>query len=395
VAQRHGPTDTPDPLWRKTLMKIARPDACPVQEKFAATRKELSVALIERDAEVDLILTALVASENVLLVGPPGCAKSLLLDSLMNWMSGKRFSILLNRFTTPEEVLGPISVNGLKADVYRRVTAGKLPEADLCFLDEVFKASSAILNVLLKILNERTYEVGDGTIVKVPLKLAVAASNEWPTPETGKELAALFDRFLLRKTVRPILTIAGRKRLLWSRDHTPALSTSITPAEVDKAHADALALPWTDEAREATEVILRELNKEGIQPGDRRQFKAIGVAQAFAWLNGAGRVEPEHLEVYAHCLWDAPEEQPEKVAQVVARIANPTGMRLNALLLECEQVLAATDVRNLAQAATATAKLQEIDKQLGALKCDGRVERARGYVKEQIKKIRLGSIDAI
>src|SRR5262245_42112642 len=144
-------------------MKIARPDPCPVQEKFAATRKELSVALIERDPEIDLILTALVAQENVLLVGPPGCAKSLLLDSLMRWLHGKRFSILLNRFTTPEEVLGPISVSGLKADVYRRVTAGQTAEADPCIPDGVFKASSAILNVLLKILNERTYEVGDGT----------------------------------------------------------------------------------------------------------------------------------------------------------------------------------------------------------------------------------------
>jgi MoxR-like ATPase len=376
-------------------MKIATPAACPVQEKFLATRKELAAALIERDDEVDLALTALVAQENVLLVGPPGCAKSLLLDSLMRWMSGRRFSVLLNRFTTPEEVLGPISVSGLKADVYRRVTAGKLPEADLCFLDEVFKASSAILNVLLRLLNERAYEVGDGTTVQVPLKLAVAASNEWPSPETGKELAALFDRFVLRKSVRPILTAAGRQRLLWERDHTPTLSTRITPAEVGRAHADALALPWTDEAREATEAILRELAREGVQPGDRRQFKAIGVAQAFAYLCGAGRVEPEHLGAYAHVLWDAPEEQPEKVAQVVARIANPTGMRLNALLLEAEQVLAATDVRQLAQAATATAKLQEIDRQLAALRSDARVERARGYVRDQVRKIKLASIEAI
>src|SRR5437660_7166312 len=149
-------------------MKAFKPEVCPIQEKFAATRKELSAALIERDDEVDLVLTALVAQEHVLLVGPPGCAKSLLLDSLMSWMHGRRFSILLNRFTTPEEVLGPISVSGLKSDVYRRVTTGKLPEAELVFLDEIWKSSSAILNTLLKILNERTYEVGDGTTVKVP-----------------------------------------------------------------------------------------------------------------------------------------------------------------------------------------------------------------------------------
>src|SRR3954466_6523558 len=228
-------------------MKIATTEASPLQEKFAATRGELSAALIERDEEIDLVLTALVAQEPVLLVGQPGCAKSLLLDALMGWMHGKRFSILLNRFSTPEEVLGPISVTGLKSDVYRRVTAGKLPEADLAFLDEVFKASSAILNTLLKILNERTHEVGDGTSIEVPLKLCVAAGNEWPSPETGKELSALFDRFALRKSVRPILTAAGRQRLLWHRDHTPKLSTSVTPAEVDQAHREARKLPWTDE----------------------------------------------------------------------------------------------------------------------------------------------------
>ncbi len=378
-------------------MKLLKPETpvTPLQRKFAATRDELAAALIERDAEVDLVLTALVARENVLLVGPPGCAKSLLLDALMTWLRGRKFSILLNRFTTPEEVLGPISVTGLKSDVYRRVTTGKLPEADLCFLDEVFKASSAILNVLLKLLNERTYEVGDGTAVQVPLRLAVAASNEWPSPDTGKELGAIFDRFCLRKSVRPIVTQAGRQRLLWGGDHTPALSTTLTPAEVDQAHAAAAKLPWTPDAQAALETILRELAKEGVQPGDRRQFKAVGVARAFAYLCGADRVDPEHLEILAHVLWDSPEEQPAKAAQVVARVANPTGMRLTALLLEAEQILAATDVRQLAQAATATAKLQEIDRQLAGLTGHGRVEKARAFVKDQVRKIKLASIEAI
>src|SRR5215204_4840475 len=206
-------------------MKIVRDrEACPLQAKFTCARREMAEALIERDSEIDLVLTGLVARENVLLVGNPGTAKSMLLDSLMSWMKGRKLSILLNRFTAPEEVLGTISVAGLKSDVYRRVTTGKLPEADLAFIDEVFKGSSAILNVMLKILNERTYEVGDGTVVKVPLRLAVGASNEWPSPETGKELAALLDRFCLRKSVRPILTASGRQRLLWGGNHTPKLS---------------------------------------------------------------------------------------------------------------------------------------------------------------------------
>jgi MoxR-like ATPase len=376
-------------------MKAFESETNPLQTKFEATRRELGEALIERADEIDLVLTGLIAQEHVLLVGTPGTAKSLLLDALMSWMRGRKFSILLNRFTTPEEVLGPISVVGLKADVYRRVTTGKLPEADLAFLDEIFKSSSAILNTLLKILNERVYEVGDGTTIKVPLKLCVAASNEWPHPENGKELAAVFDRFVLRKSVRPILTQVGRKRLLWGADHTPKLSTSITATEVEQAHNEAKELPFSEEACEATEAILRELHKEGIVPGDRRQFKAVGVARAYAWLNGAEQVEPEHLEILAHVLWDSPEEQPEKVAQVIGRIANPTGMRLNQLLLECEQILSTADVRNLAQAATAAAKLGEIDKTLASLKGNGRVERARLYVREQVKKLKLASIEAI
>src|SRR5262249_21068596 len=95
----------------------------------------------------------------------------------------------------PGRLAGPISIAGLKEDRYRRVTTGKLPEADLAFLDEIFKASSAILNTLLRLLNERVFENGDGPFVKVPLKLAVAAANEWPqSQEGGKELGALFDR---------------------------------------------------------------------------------------------------------------------------------------------------------------------------------------------------------
>ena len=377
-------------------MKLAKLADRPIQEKFLTTRRELSAALIERDEEIDLVLTALIAQEHPLLVGPPGTAKSLLLDSLMTWMHGKKFTVLLTKFSTPEELFGPISVAGLKEDKFRRITTGKLPEAEGGFIDEVFKGSSAILNTLLRLLNERVFDAGDGTLVKVPLKICVAASNEWPQQfEGGKELNALFDRFLLRKSVRPILSASSRQRLLWHRDHRPKLSTSITPAEIDQAHTEAMTLKWSADAMGTLEMILRELAKEGVQPGDRRQFKSISAAQAFAYLNGADRVEPEHLEVLAHTLWDDPQEQPEKVAQIVAKVANPAGMRINQLLLEAEQVLTTTDVRQLAQAATATAKLQEIDKQLAVLKSDGRLERARSYLREQIKRIKLASIEAI
>src|SRR4051794_8347719 len=171
------------------------PDPHPAREKLAAARRELSSALIEREDEVDLVLTALISNEHVLLVGPPGCGKSLLLDSVLSWTGGTKFSILLTKFSTVEELMGPVSLTALKADKYLRVTTGRLPEADYAFVDEVWKASSAILNTLLRILNERTFDAGDGVVRTVPLKLCVAASNEWPSPETGKELTALLDRF--------------------------------------------------------------------------------------------------------------------------------------------------------------------------------------------------------
>jgi MoxR-like ATPase len=372
-----------------------RPDPDLLQEKFAAARRELAAALIERDDEIDAVLTALVANEHALFVGPPGTAKSLLLDSVLAWTGGRKFSILLTKFSVPEEVCGAVSLAALKEDRFVRVTTGKLPEADLAFIDEVFKASSAILNTLLKILNERVYDCGDGVARTVPLKLCVAASNEWPAPETARELSALFDRFLLRRAVAPIRSQAGRQRLLWTRDHTPTFSTTLTPEEIDGARTAAGRLPWSDAARQAFEAVLRDLVREGIQPGDRRQFKTVGVVQAYAYLCGATAVAPEHLEIAAHTLWEDPAEQPLKVEQAIRRIANPTGMRVNQLLLEAEQVLGSCDARNLADAAKAAAKLAEIDRQFASLRANERLDRARDHVRRELKKLKLASIEAI
>ena len=377
-------------------MKLIRSDVTgrdAIRETFAAARAAACGALVERDDEVDLALTALVAGEHALLVGPPGCGKSLLLDTLLALTGGTKFSVLLTKFTVPEEVVGPVSLAGLKADRYVRVTAGKLPEAEYCFLDEVFKGSSAILNTLLKVLNERVYDAGGGPR-PVPLKLCVAASNEWPCPETGKELAALFDRFLLRTAVSPVRTAAGRKRLLWGDVPRPAAAV-LTSADVDSARAAAAALPWSADAKDALEAVLKELAKEGVRPGDRRQRKTVGAVRAFAYLAGADRVKPEHLEVARHCLWDDPHEQPQVAARVIARVANPAGMRVSQLLLEADQVAAAADARDLAAAATAAAKLGEIDRQLSALAGDARADRARAHVRDQLTALKLASIAAV
>ena len=369
------------------------PDAARAQ--FALARRELSAALVERDDEVDLLLTALVAGEHALLVGPPGCGKSLLLDSLLSVCGGSKFGVLLTKFTTPEEVVGPVSLAALKEDRYVRVTAGKLPEAEFAFLDEVFRGSSAILNTLLKILNERTFDAGDGVARKVPLKLCVGAANAWPGGESGRELHALADRFLLRKEVEPVRSRAGRRRLLWSGGGTPSFAASISPAELGSARSTAAALPWSADARDALESVLDELRREGVRPGDRRQARSVGAARAAAYLAGADRVEPEHLEVLRHCLWDDPEGQPAVAARVVAKVANPPGMRAAMLLAEADGLSAAADPRDLAAAATAAAKLAEVGRQLAALRSCPRVEAARAHVRDQIKELKLASIAAV
>src|SRR5262245_14862981 len=120
-----------------------------IRTRFEAARTSLSAVLVDRDDEIDRALTSLLAGEHLLLVGPPGCGKSLLLDSLLAWLGGRKFSALLTRFTVPEELFGPISLASLKEDRFRRVTTGMLPESDFVFLDEIFRGSSAITNTLL------------------------------------------------------------------------------------------------------------------------------------------------------------------------------------------------------------------------------------------------------
>lgn len=364
-------------------------------QRFSVVRSALATSLVERDEEVDLCLTALVAGEHLLLVGPPGLAKSALLDGLLACTTGQKFSALLTKYTQPEELFGPLSLAALKADRYVRVTTGRLPEAEFAFLDEIWKASSAILNTLLKLLNERTYDAGDGVARVVPLRLCVAASNEWPDPESGKELAAAFDRFLIRKAVRPVRSVVGRQRLLWDAFERPRVEHSLTSADLDEARREASELPWSTQAREVLEAILKGLVREGIRPGDRRQVKCVAAVRAFAWLAGAEAVQPEHLEVAQHILWDSPEEQPQKVARVIAKIANPSGMRIAQLLVEADEIVSATETRNLADAAKAAAKLGEIERQLAGIASDARAEKASRHVKDQIKSLRLASLDAV
>lgn len=263
---------------------------------------------------------------------------------------------------------------------------------NMCMTHNCFKASSAILNTTLKILNERTFANGR-TVEKCPLQLCLAASNEWPGEQ--EELGALFDRFLYRKNVNAIKTRQGLDSLLWTDNLEPKLTTTITPAEIETGRKAVQALPLSEAAREAFLHIVREVRTEGVFPGDRRLRKSVAACRASAWLDGADEVQPDHLEVLSDILWDDPQEQPLKVAQVVGKVANPVGMQVNSLLMEVEQILQGCDATDLAQAATATSKLQDVVKRLKNCGANGRAKKASDYVSGEIKRLKLAAVESL
>ena len=162
----------------------------------------ISQDMHEREEIIAVSLLGALSGQNTFLYGPPGTAKSLISRRLASaFDKPSYFECLMNRFTTPEEVVGPVSIKALKEDQYTRKTHGYLPEAEFAFLDEIWKSSPAILNTLLTLINEHTFRNGE-ELVGVPLKALIAASNETPEPNQG--LDALYDRFIIRMLVPPI-----------------------------------------------------------------------------------------------------------------------------------------------------------------------------------------------
>lgn len=358
-----------------------------LQDLFFEARESFNAALIERTQEIDIALTALLCKEHSLFIGPVGTAKSLLMDALAALLgvpAHEKFKILFTKFTTPEEVFGPIDPNKMIDKVnpmFFRHTAGKFPEAKVAIFEEVFKASSAILNTLLMGLNEGIYINGDGVHRKIPVLTCIGASNELPNDaDGGQELTAFRDRFLFCKIVKTVRGQSNVDRLLGipvegltfpNRDHTPQFQRTITTQEVFDARSAAADLPYTQEAKDAFMEILSTLAKaHNIHPGDRRKYKSVQAVQAYAFMNKATSVEIDHLEILSHILWEDPTSQ-QAVFDVVARIANPVGASITSLLIQTEEI-----IQGPKTAVEKETKLNEIEKKLKDIKKDPRKKAA-------------------
>lgn len=371
------------------MSQIALAKTATPHDAITAVRTELKARFIERDEVVDGILAALIAQQHVLLLGPPGTAKSAIVNAVTASITGAScFSWLVTKFSTPEELFGPVSLAGLQQDRFARITAGKLPEAHVGFIDEVFKASSAILNALLSLANERVFH-NDGDAVACPLVTLVGASNELPQTDDG--LDALFDRFLLRLDVHYVRDRGAQVAML--RGTRAQAGAAMSLSELQQATEEAAAIELSDELLTLLLDIKVKAEEEGFIASDRRWRAMLDVLRARAWLEGDGAVNEDHVvDVVPDCLWRNPKERPA-IAAIVGSVANPSAARIVEIVDAAKQV-----VRDLGPATTANAneraewlmnaslaqsQLEEMGAELDKLssKCRGtRIEAAKATV---------------
>jgi MoxR-like ATPase len=362
--------------------------------KLQPVRDELSRCLIERDEQIEMLLLGLLSGQNVCFVGPPGTAKSLMVDSLGKCIAGADyFNTLMHKFVPPDELVGQLMLSELKKDRYQRMVDGFAPTADLVFLDEIWKSSPALLNTLLRLLNEKQFRNG-AVMLDCPMWFCASASNEWPIGEGFETTEALFDRFLIRGTVRPI-SDSSRERL-WL-DDLPTPGYVVDKAEVDEAIAFSSGLTFCDDAVQCLHEIYDALSAEGILIGDRRQRSAINVCQAACYLDDdLDCVKRHHLECLKHVLWTDPVEHPAVVATVVERLSNPAGAELTSILGEAEEAmeqigprfLHGNDIEQSAQRLACLQKLASCRARVETLGMNGRGDKALDYLKQQVETVR-------
>lgn len=315
----------------------------------------MNQGIYEKDTELSMALLAALAGESIILLGPPGVAKSMVARRLkMAFRSARSFEYLMSRFSTPDELFGPISISRLKeSDSYERALDGYLPTADVVFLDEIWKAGPAIQNTLLTAINEKIFRNGRKEL-HLPLKLLVAASNELPTQ--GEGLEALWDRFMIRleshcirdeKLFNAMLLDAGSEDTV---DDTPLQSLQFSAEEYASIQQQISAITVSDDVLVCISSIRKGLDHlqvddadelRQVYVSDRRWKNIVRLLRTSAFMQDRQQVEiPDMVFIY-HCLWSEPEERDAVRNLVLSSLFTP----LVAVLGQLKEQLA-DDIRN-------------------------------------------------
>ena len=319
-------------------------------ERFKQLLGEMNRSIYEKETEISLSLLAALAGESIILLGPPGVAKSMVARQLKTaFREAQSFEYLMSRFSTPDEIFGPVSIQKLKtSDTYERAVEGYLPTADVVFLDEIWKAGPAIQNTLLTVINEKIFRNGNREM-HLPLKLLVAASNELPAK--GEGLEALWDRFVIRIESRPIkLEKNFRAMLLDSNEsHTDLTDTTdegnamsvcdvrISSKEYVEWSNQICKIGVKEEVLDAISAIrksLRAVNvdeaaeRRNIYVSDRRWKNIVRLLRTSAFMQDREEVDICDLLPIYHCLWQEPEERDAIRSIVIRALFSPFAEKL-------------------------------------------------------------------
>jgi MoxR-like ATPase len=355
--------------------------------------KNMNSLFIERENEIKGIILSLMCREHCLFIGPPGTAKSALVEAAARMSGLSYFRALVTKFTTPDELFGPPDLAELEKGIYKRRTTSMLPEAEVVFLDEVFKASPSILNTLLSIMQERIFR--NGTIHKVPLISLFGASNEVPEGEEDAALAAFQDRFLLRYIVKPVKDPNAFLRLLQLDEPTENINTvQINWQEVFR-ETDNVKVP--EDIYSAICDIKKKLTEEenSIFVSDRRWRKCIKLLKANAVLENRSEVTEDDFDVLVHALWDpALPETKKAVQKAIQKIVDPISIKLNELIQAAEeaaiQAMAAPPEKETEMGLEAMKALKRITAEIDGLSApnkQAKIDAARRKIAELQKQV--------
>lgn len=331
-----------------------------LHDRIKTLRNALNSELYEKDEAIRLSLLTAIAGESIFFLGAPGSAKSMIarrivkafkIDSDVGGDSVKYFETLLNKFSTPEDVFGNISLKALNGELpdengktgkeeYRRLTENMLPEADIAFLDEIWKASPAILNTLLTIINERKFHNGS-KVVDVPLKALFTASNELPPKNLSLE--ALYDRLILRLKVGYVQNEDNFFDMIESSSKEFTLPENLKSLQISNAELNAWKskideVNLSEQARAVISAIRNELklrnsqmsdedkkNGETFEVSDRRWKKIMHILRTSAFLNDRTSVDLMDCQLIEYCIWST-EKQQKLSREIVEKCIKQNGI---------------------------------------------------------------------